>query len=189
MTQSSDNEREPEQTPGAPNPLPDRFKPVIEPASTQGAARDPAGAKAGKTGRTELNVESSNHLDDEAREKFGGIDQCGIVWAADDASGDVAGYLVSTGTPGLTPIRRDTNGTLVVYLNSVFKKHGKLRPKVEQWCSFTAEPGGYFVIHLGIPLDRVKPSRVKRKSDKADQAPKPVDTQQPAEDDDSEETA
>ena len=50
MTQSSDNEKELEQQAAGLNPIPDRFKPVTEPASTQGAARDPAGAKPSRTG-------------------------------------------------------------------------------------------------------------------------------------------
>lgn len=168
MTQPDKDEKAPDPQALVNNPLPERFKPVTESASIRNVVRDPAGSQVTRTGRTALNVAASEIVADLAFKQYGGIDQCGIVWGPDEKTMEIGGYIAPTGTSGLTPIRRETDGSLLVYLATVFKKHPKLRPSSAQWCSFTLKPEGYFIIHLDIPLDRVKPSRSQRK-------PKPGD--------------
>lgn len=171
------------------NPLPDRFKVVTESSSTRNVVRDPAGVQATRTGRSPLNAEASEWVEEKARSEYGGIQQCGIVWAPDEVAKEIGGYLAPPDTPGFTPIKKESDGMLTVYLGKVFDKHPKLRPDTDSWVSFSLKPEGYFIIHLNVPLPRVKPARVRRKAKKADQAPKLTDTQQPATEADSEETA
>jgi hypothetical protein len=145
--------------------LPDRFKMVEGSSGPQHVVRDPAGAKVSKVGRTPLNVESSEIVERLANEEFGGIHKCGIVWHADEDAQEIAGYLDEPNAKNVTAIKRDTpGGPLFVFLSRTWKQHPKMRPSTTKWCTFTLKPEGYFIIHLAIPLDRLKTPRTKKRS-------------------------
>lgn len=131
------------------------FQTHVTPIPARGVnQRDPAGMMLFPTGRMETNTEASEWLLRAAREAFGDLAKCGILWASNEETRTVAGKLVHPETIGATPIReRVRKGSLWLYMNNVFIEKPGLKPSRTSWVSMTPRGDAaapWFTVHLNL---------------------------------------
>lgn len=152
--------------------FPERFAVQRTPSQVvQAVRRDPPGFRVHRTGRIEANKSASEIIYNLIRGKFEDSSQCGVVWAYDQQTGEVAGCLAAPDVKGVTPIREHPKrGYFTLYLNGVFKQNPNIRPAGRQWVSVVAqsdpELGDYFVINLNLAVSLAKFVRAKAEAAK-----------------------
>jgi hypothetical protein len=137
------------------------FQTHVTPIPARGMAqRAPAGMRVFTTGRIETNLEAGEWLLRAAREAFGDVTKCGILWASNEETRTVAGKLVHPETIGVTLIRKSVRiGILWLYMHNVFIEQPGLKPSQTSWVSMTPRddaPAPWFTVHLNLALATVR---------------------------------
>lgn len=156
--------------------LPPNFAPLDRVATPYRSAtrQDPEGAHISRTGRTLLNRLGSQILYGLLEASpFSDFSQCGVYWGVDTRSLQVAGRLVAPDVVGATPIRENrAKKTVILYLHDVLATYPTLQPYTGKWVSVGwVREGGYFVIHLGLGLDRNRTRATRSDSSQKASAP------------------
>ncbi len=129
--------------------FPSRFQVEETSAPIRRRNWQPEGARVTRSGRVTLNRSASELVISLIGRQYDDLSKCGILWAPDSNSGEVAGRIVAPSVKGVTPIRRTAKkDTLVVYLNHVFKANPAFRPTSTASVSISratpAEGGDFF---------------------------------------------
>lgn len=140
--------------------FPDRFQIVKTTVDRKELLRDPAGLLVHSSGYGRFNTVASEGARLQAGKLFDDLTKCGILWAADEATGEVAGCFVPPTVAGVTGIRQYKGGLIGATLRGLYKERPALRPETRKWVSVTfhEEEGKYpyFVLHLNIALPQAK---------------------------------
>lgn len=138
-----------------------RFEIIAKLSKGHGVRRNPPEGKLHSTGRVEVNRSGKDKADEVARNEKISPDQYSVLLGADQATQQIAMYVVPPDTPGATGVKRTTRG-LSISLADVFAKYPDWRPTAPLSCPLTIDPQEPDCLVLNLSTGVVKTKGSKR---------------------------